>query len=266
MNGGGPRFGRGQLSHALVLSGGFLRSAFQIEVIEVLHAIGVRFDLVIGVSSGAWNAACLAAGQVAEMRRWWIEVGSAPKFSLASLLRYGTPLDFSAIVERTAAQGLRFDRLAKGPTRLLIGRTRLRDWSFHLFDSGETVRDFLRVVMASNYLPGIYGAPISIEGRYHADRDLIDNVPYKAAFRLGASKVIVVVPDPDGVLRKNRFSFRPHRVDPAVGKRLAIIHPYRLLWVGRLLANAQAILEAIEVGREAARGHLARYLAVPRQN
>ena len=49
----------------LVLSGGFLRGAFQVGVIEALHARGLRFDVVVGVSSGAWNAACVATGQIA---------------------------------------------------------------------------------------------------------------------------------------------------------------------------------------------------------
>jgi len=236
-----------------VLSGGFLRGAFQVGVIEVLDSIGMRFDLVIGVSSGAWNAACLVAGQVAEMRRWWMEVGSSPKFSLRSLFRYGTPLNFRTIVEETAARGLRFERLGKSRTRLLIGATRLRGWAFHLFDSASGVRDFFSVIMASNYLPGIYGAPISIGGHYYADGGLIDNVPYETALRLGAERVIVVVPDQDGALRKNHFSRTPHRIDPAARERLTIVHPRHPLPVGRLRASAAAVAGAIEAGREAAR-------------
>lgn len=222
-------------------------------MIEVLHAGGMRFDLVIGVSSGAWNAACVVADQVAEMRRWWLEVGASPKFSLGNLLRGGTPLNFRAIVERTAARGLRFERLAESRTRLLIGATRLCGWTLHFFDNAKGVRDFFPVLMASNYLPGIYGAPVSIDGHYYADGGLMDNVPYEAALRLGARRVIVVVPDADGGLRKNHFSRAPKKIDPAVRRRVAIVHPRRPLRVGRILASAETILEAIDEGRRAAR-------------
>ena len=91
----------------LVLSGGFLRSAFQVGVIEALHASGIRFDVVVGVSSGAWNAACVAAGQIGEMRSWWMQVAAAPKLSLRNLRRNRTPLNFPTIVDTIPARAVR---------------------------------------------------------------------------------------------------------------------------------------------------------------
>jgi predicted acylesterase/phospholipase RssA len=240
-----PRYG-------LVLSGGFLRSAFQVGVVEALHANGIRFDVVVGVSSGAWNAACVAAGQISEMRGWWMEVAAAPKWSLKNLWRNRTPLNFRTIVDTIPARAVRFDRLATSPVRLCIGVTRLRDWTFHVFDSADGTRDFFRIVMASNYLPGVYGSPIALNGRYYADGGLIDNVPYEAALHAGCERVYVVVPDVDGGLRKRLFARAPHRLDPAVRDRVTVIHPRRPLPVGRLVATPDAVHDCIEAGREAA--------------
>jgi len=91
----------------LVLAGGFLRNAFQVGVVEALEARGIRFDVVVRVSSGAWNAACVAAGQIGEMRSWWMQVAAAPKLSLRNLRRNRTPLNFPTIVDTIPARAVR---------------------------------------------------------------------------------------------------------------------------------------------------------------
>lgn len=234
----------------LVLSGGFLRGAFQVGVVEALDAAGIRFDLAVGVSSGAWNAACVAAGQIGEMRRFWMEVAAAPKLSLASLWRYGTPLNYRAIMDAIPARGVRFDRLSRGPVRLIVGVTRLRDWSFRLFDSAEGPLDYLRILTASSHVPGLDGVPIRIDGRWYADGGLIDNVPYEPALHAGCERVYVVVPSADGALRK-RFCGPLHRVQPRVRRRMIVVHPLRPLRLGWLSATPEALGECIESGREA---------------
>jgi len=85
-------------SLGLVLSGGFLRGAFQVGVVEALHARGLRFRVVAGVSSGAWNAACIATGQIHEMREFWLAVARAPKLRWRNVWRYATPSNFPEIV------------------------------------------------------------------------------------------------------------------------------------------------------------------------
>ena len=51
----------------LVLSGGLFKNSFQVGVIEALMERGFDPQVVVGVSSGAWNGACLVAGQLNKM-------------------------------------------------------------------------------------------------------------------------------------------------------------------------------------------------------
>lgn len=242
----------------LVLSGGFLRSAFQVGVIEELHARGLRFDVVVGVSSGAWNAACVATGQIEEMRGFWMEVARAPKLRLRNLFRHGTPSNFPEIVRRIPGRSLRFDCLAAASTRLRIGATCLRDRRLHLFERWRSRGAFLETLMASNYLPGLYGRPIRIEGRYYADGGLVDNVPYEAALEAGCERAVVVVSDPRGRIWKRLLDRMPHRIARHSRDRIILIHPNESLPVGRLRSTVAGVLECIEVGRRAARAALPR--------
>ena len=235
----------------LVLSGGFLRGAFQVGVIEALHARGIRFPVVVGVSSGAWNAACIATGQIGEMRDFWLEVARAPKLRLRNLWRHGTPSNFPEIVRRIPMRTLRFDRLANSGVRLRVGALSLRDRCLHLFDHWASREAFLASLMASNYLPGIYGRPMRIDGRYYADGGLVDNVPYEAAFEAGCSRALVVVQDWRGRISKRLLDRRPHSIPASERQRVAVIHPEEPLPIGRVTTTVDGLLRCFEAGHRA---------------
>ncbi|MEB2346590.1 MAG: patatin-like phospholipase family protein [Deltaproteobacteria bacterium] len=239
----------------LVLSGGFLRGAFQVGVIEALHAQGLRFDVVVGVSSGAWNAACVATGQIGEMRRFWLAVARAPKLRLGNLWRHGTPSNFPEIVRRIPMRSLRFERLAGSGIRLRIGASSLRERRLHFFERWEHREAFLASLMAANYLPGVYGRPVRIDGRYYADGGLVDNVPYEAALEAGCRRALVVVADPQGRIRKRLLARRPHALAAAERERVVVLHPAAPLPIDRLSASTDAVLRCIDAGHRAvARG------------
>ena len=241
----------------LVLSGGFLRGAFQVGVVEALHARGHRFDLVVGVSSGAWNAACVATGQVAEMRDCWLEVARAPKLRLRNLWRHGTPSNFPEIVRRIPMQALRFDRLADSAVRLRVGALSLRERRLHVFDHWASREAFLIRLMASNYLPGLYGRPMRIDGRYYADGGLADNVPYEAALEAGCERAVVVAPDSVGRIWKRWLDRRPHAIPTSERERVVVIHPEEPLPIGRVTSTVDGLLRCIDAGHRAAERALA---------
>lgn len=236
----------------LVLSGGFLRGAFQVGVIEALDARGIRFDVVVGVSSGAWNAACIATGQVGEMRDFWLEVARAPKLRLRNLWRHGTPSNFPEIVRRIPMRTLRFERLADSGIRLRVAALSLRERRLHFFERWTSREAFLASLMASNYLPGLYGRPLRIDGRHYADGGLVDNVPYEAALEVGCERVVVVVPDAGGRIWKRLLDRRPHTIPRRERGRVCVIHPDAPLPIGRVTATVDGLLRCLDAGHRAA--------------
>ena len=241
----------------LVLSGGFLRGAFQVGVVEALHARGLRFGVVAGVSSGAWNAACIATGQIHEMREFWLAVARAPKLRWRNVWRHATPSNFPEIVRSVPMRRLRFERIGSSGVQLRIGATSLRERRLHWFESWTSREAFFDTLMASNYLPGVYGPPIRIDGRYYADGSFVDNVPYEAALEAGCERALVVVPDPRGRIWKRLMSRRPHEVPSASRSQLVVIHPDAPLPIGRVRTTLDGVLRCIDAGHRAAERALA---------
>jgi predicted acylesterase/phospholipase RssA len=241
----------------LVLSGGFLRNAFQVGVIEALHAHGVRFGLVAGVSSGAWNAACIATGQIHEMREFWLAVARAPKLRWRNVWRYATPSNFPEIVRSVPMRKLRFDQIDSSRVRLRIGATSVRERRLHWFESWNDREAFFDTLMASNYLPGVYGPPIRINGHYYADGSFVDNVPYEVALEAGCERALVVVSDPRGRIWKRLLGRGPHEVPAASRPHLVVIHPEAPLPIGRIRSTPDDVLRCIDIGHRAAEKTLA---------
>lgn len=241
----------------LVLSGGFLRGAFQVGVIETLHARGLRFGIVAGVSSGAWNAACVATGQIHEMREFWLAVARAPKLRWRNVWRHATPSNFPEIVRSVPMRKLRFERIDDSGVRLRIGATSIRERRLHWFESWNSKEAFFDTLMASNYLPGVYGRPIRIDGRYYADGGFVDNVPYEAALEAGCERVLVVVPDSRGRIWKRLISRGSHEVPHASKSRVFVIHPDAPLPIGRVRSTLDGVLGCIDAGHRAAEKALA---------
>ncbi|MFQ5457778.1 MAG: patatin-like phospholipase family protein, partial [Myxococcota bacterium] len=199
-----------------------------------------------------WNAACMATDQIDEMRTFWMKVARARKLRLENLWRHGTPSNFPEIVRRIPGRLLRFERLASSSIHLRIGAASVRHRRLHLFDRWKNREEFLASLMASNYMPGLYGRPVRIGGRYYADGGFVDNVPYEAAFEAGCDRAVVVVPDPHGIFRKRWFDRVAHRIPRSLRDRITLIHPGEDLPVGRISARAEGVRRCIDIGRRAA--------------
>ena len=226
-------------------------------VIEALHARGVRFEVVVGVSSGAWNAACVATDQIHEMREFWLAVARAPKLRWRNVWRHATHSNFPEIVRSIPMRMLRFEQLGRSGVRLRVGATAVRRRSLHLFETWSSRAAFFDSLMASNYLPGVYGRPIRIDGRYYADGGFVDNVPYEAALETGCRRALVVVPDSRGRIWKRLLSRGPHAVPSASRSRVVVIHPDGPLPIGRVRTTVDGVLSCIDAGHRAAERTLA---------
>ena len=89
-----------KIKHALVLSGGGFKSAFQIGVLDYLRENGfidveMHFDVIAGISAGALNGAFIATQQYDQLQNIWQRIeteGSQVVYTSEFLNEEGEPL------------------------------------------------------------------------------------------------------------------------------------------------------------------------------
>lgn len=194
---------------ALVLSGGAVKGAYQIGVLNKwMGEEGRDYDIMCGVSVGALNVAGLSQvplGRPQEaieyMRKFWLErvdtsaiykrwfpFGRLHALWLKSVynsspLRELVRSSFS--IERTRASG----RL------VAVGATCMDTGEHHY--ARETEDNFVEWALASSSYP-IFLEPISIDGRLWSDGGIRSITPVAQAIRMGATEIdIVMCSNPD---------------------------------------------------------------------
>ena len=179
---------------AFVLLGGGARGAAQAGALAVALEQGIRPDVIIGVSAGAWNGAYLAVDPTPERARQLCEIWAGLKNT--DLLGGGWwRAAISAVSGRPALYG------AEGPIRvarrymdrqtfeelktpLWIMATNLTSGQPKLFSSGRVVQ----AILASSAVPGIF-PPVVLDGQVYVDGGLLEWDACAEALRLGARTV-----------------------------------------------------------------------------
>lgn len=233
----------------LVLSGGLFRNAFQVGALEALYERNFQPDVIVGVSSGAWNGACLAAGQIKLMRKFWTQTAIMPKISLRNVFFNKTIFNLRYIVHEIPKRELNFNKILNNNLEFYVGTTRLRNLQPHFFCNQETKQDFFSVLMASNWIPFLYPWPVSIQGSHYIDGGFTDKVPYEKAFLAGCSQVYIIVPDHGGRIFKKPWQRKTHQIPPQYQKRTTIVAPSQPLHP--FCTKQHQIEEAMEKGYHA---------------
>ncbi len=179
---------------ACVLLGGGARGAAQAGALAVVLEQGIRPDVIIGVSAGAWNGAYLAVEPTPERVKQLCEIWAGLK--TADLLGGGWwRAAISAVSGRSALYS------AEGPIR--VARRYLDKQTFEelqvplyilaanlttgqpmLFSSGRIVP----AVLASSAVPGIF-PPVVLDGQVYVDGGLLEWDACAEALRLGARTI-----------------------------------------------------------------------------
>lgn len=222
---------------AFVFSGGGARGALHVGALRALLEHGVRPDMVVGTSIGAWNAAWTARTPTLEgveaLANAWRELepaqvllGRQPRTSfplrtlggrlLATAMRRlvsGQPSLYSDTGMRQLLSrylgDLTFEELAV-PLRVIAAD--LTHGGRAVFDSGPVVP----TVLASSAIPGIF-PPVGIGDAVYADGGTVDGCSVETAVKMGARRIFVLAIGYDtlgdgGTLWTNAAPHEPHRV------------------------------------------------------
>jgi len=234
----------------IVLSGGSVRCAFQIGVLETLLELGIQPALCVAVSGGVWNGAAFSAGTVRRLRHYWRTFVRMPYFDVSNLLREHSPWRFNEMHRRTFSRFVGAERLRRPEAMpLWIGVTRLRDRQAAYFDA-RTFEDPLPLLLASNYLRPFYTHAPRIDGERYGDGGIVNNIPYEKAFAEGCDAVILVTMkgESEGDLYRNPQETE-HVIPSPFRERTVVIRPRHRLpaaWTDR---RWPVLRQTIEIGR-----------------
>ncbi len=234
----------------LAFSGCAFRAAFHAGVAAALAEARLPVVKVAGASSGSVCAAAYAAGLGAALPDRWLDVAGRSIFQPRRLLQNRSPFDMSRLLRTTLRRTLGAGDLRAHPVEALVTATRLPDLGRVVFSS-HAEADFVEPVLASCFLPVIYGRPVLLRRRAWLDGGARDNLPIELLVERGCTDVIASVHRADGLVLK---SLRRRRWRPTLsGARLSIIQPERPIDVGSWDPHPERLARAIDEGYRAGR-------------
>ena len=209
------------INTALVLSGGGARGAYQAGVIRQLLKAGVRFDLLVGTSIGALNAALLAEfiynsldsrEIAAQLEEAWYSFRNfltlnCPAFINNLFCPFRIPSIYTnreirRVLSHYIPAERRFSDYRK--CQLSVTATNLSRKCLHVFDFNSDV-PVVEAVLASMAYPVAFPA-IRIGTDYYVDGGALSNAPLKEAIQWGAREIYLVFLRPMEMIIRGAYS------------------------------------------------------------
>lgn len=169
----------------LTLGGGGARGGAHVGVLRVLDEIGYRPDVVTGTSIGGVIAALVGAGwSVDEIERL---AHDTPFDELLNIGRNGDGLLGNEALKEMLCGFFGDADLEDLPIRTGLVAADLVNNQPVLLERGPVVT----AVLATTAVPGLFPA-VRLEGRRFVDGGILSNVPTRAAYMLGAERLVAV--------------------------------------------------------------------------
>lgn len=181
---------------AFVLGGGGLLGAHEIGMLRALGEAGIRPDLVVGTSVGAFNGAFVAAdpdGAPELLGEMWQGGGAGSAFGgsllnrVTTFVRSGTHLHSPHTLGAALEAFVGVDTIEKLAVPFQCVAASIERAEAHWFSEGPLVP----AVLASCAVPGVL-PPIEIGGEHFYDGGLVHSIPVGRAVRLGARTIYVL--------------------------------------------------------------------------
>jgi predicted patatin/cPLA2 family phospholipase len=211
---------------AVAIEGGGMRGVISAAMAQALDAAGLTasFDLVVGTSSGAFNAAALLGGVIEGCvetycsaltgRRFinpWRLLAGRPALDMAWALGHASPLFDAERHRRTVESPIELHCVAVDVDRACAtDLTRM-----------TTTDELQQALLASSRLPWVAGPPVELGGHRYLDGGLAEPVPLDLAVAAGATHVLVLQTRPAGARRERP----PGPLDAVVRGRLRALNP-----------------------------------------
>jgi NTE family protein len=208
---------------AFVFSGGGNEAASEIGMIFALTESGIRPDIILGSSAGAWLGAIFAAQPdrrgLAAISEFWAQYLGSPRLSLtltrAVLRLFWLPVqeDTQRALRVVLARHLPIRQFEDLPVPFQCSGINLSSGRIEWFSKG----DLLTALLAASAAP-VLQPPTLRDGTWYIDGGLVDLVPLQRAISLGA-RTIYILPATD---LRPMFPFSPQVEVPPVNTLLTL--------------------------------------------
>ena len=185
---------------ALVLSGGGSRGAYQAGAWRALEELGIKFDMVVGVSVGAINGAMVVQNERVFSEDLWrrieadnvfnVEAGAQPIDYAAEALKQGGVS--SAPLQKLVDKYVLDDVIRESPIDFGLLTVEMPAYKLHYLWKDDIpvgkIPDY--VVASASVFPGV--KPKEIDGKHFVDGGAGNSMPIHMAVEHGATKVIAI--------------------------------------------------------------------------
>lgn len=208
--------------------GGGLRGIYAAGVLDYCMDKGIQFDLGIGVSAGSANLASYAAGQRGRNYQFYTEYAFRKQYmGLGNFISKKSYVDmdyvYGTLSRASGENPLDYPALRDNPMEFYVVATNARTGRAEYFNKEDIRQDDYSIMKASSSIP-LACRPYAVQGTHYFDGALSDPVPVQKAFRLGCSRVVVILTKPEKVLRSPKRDIKLaafiRRKYPAAAKKL----------------------------------------------
>jgi len=186
------------MTTAFVLGGGGKWGAVEVGMLQALDAVGIRPDLVLGTSVGAFNGSVIADRPgpegVERLTNLWVEIARSNLFQGGTFERVKNAATLKPSLHETSELRRLLEKVhSKGrliedlPIRFQCVAACIERAAEHWFTEGSLIDS----ILASSAVPALF-PPVEIGGEHFYDGGLVNSVPLTRAVGLGASVVYVL--------------------------------------------------------------------------
>jgi NTE family protein len=183
---------------AFVLGGGGRWGAVEVGMLRALDEAGIKPDLVLGTSIGAFNGSVIAdlpgAVGVARLAELWIEIAEADVLQGSRVDRFRKAITLKPALHDTSEMRRLLGHVHSGDRQIEDLQTRfqcvaasIERAAEHWFIEGPLIE----ALLASSAIPALF-PPVEIGGEHFYDGGLVNSVPLARAVELGASTIYVL--------------------------------------------------------------------------
>lgn len=223
--------------------GGGMRGIYAAGVLDRCMDEGIVFDVAIGISAGSANIGSYVAGQRGRNLSFYADYSFRKEYmGVGNFLHDGSYIDLDYVYSTLTNDGgenpLDYDAFAASPVDWRIVASHAVTGETKYFDKHDMERNRYDVLKASSAIP-LVCRPWDIAGEPYFDGALGDTVPIEKAFKLGCTKVVLILTKPADVMRQVGS-------DAAIARLIRHKYPKA---AERLLGRAQRYNEGVALAK-----------------